>query len=564
MALFDRDKPGSQALLDAAERLIPWLCTLWLTLCAWQALTQDGQFLGEGTDTSWAATGLRHVPLDVLFCLRARPGAALLPALAGDSEPWRLAIHVAMTLPFPWLLADLARGLQIGSPAVAALAGTLSLGLANAMQMGLGSSQSVVVLTFALWLWLVRDKPVSAGAILVLLPLWRPEGGLYALTAAAWSVRHRQWRLVGGQLLVGLPYWLVGAWFHHDVLWPVHFPPSVSRSCVDCGLEAIWGMVAPTLSIGASALALLNVSPLLLPGIGSLFRLQSDEQRPQRSVLQWLSLASVGYVLVATALPHLHVLTSGGARTILIVLPFCALGVAARWAEEDAVSKLQWRSGLALALALWVVAPADHTTGWSTALFALLCGALLFVQFFSPVARMGLLIGFLGVSVAGSKPDEGADKVRVQLAAAREWMGELATKHRKVTVFTDVVDLGYLQGIPSSVRIRAWVRPDVNGHLAAMSNARNGQTARLLALEATHWGAAGPDLAQGDWMLLADDPRGWQALPAALRTQLVVAKSDASVGLCLLRNTGVAQRSTATYNPCTATRVLRQLPMGSP
>jgi hypothetical protein len=218
-------------LADPAATLI--LASVYVVAGAILVVT-DYTLNDEGLLTYYWASWARQDFIPVFFFQRIRPvAAALYLPVSSFGTHWTLAFHVvvaALSLP---MLAATARALGHRLPNLPALVTALSPLYIYGGPAGLSNTDGVIGMVLALYLLCARRRPLLAGLVVGLLPWVRVELVIFcaALALHGLVVRRDRWLLAG---IVAFPllYATAGAFYHHDAMWMVHFPPKASADPV--------------------------------------------------------------------------------------------------------------------------------------------------------------------------------------------------------------------------------------------------------------------------------------------------------------------------------------------
>lgn len=169
-----------------------------------------------------------EAPLPLIFLQKSKPVLALLYALPARLGPLAYQVaHVLVAAVGVVLLHRVAVAIGLRRPWLPALILAASPMYLWSAAAGVSNSDGVAGTVLALWL-LVTRRPLLAGLVLGALPWVRFEAALFcAIIAAAALLRDRSPRLLAGLLCWPLAYGTLGALYHGDVLWFIHFPPNV-------------------------------------------------------------------------------------------------------------------------------------------------------------------------------------------------------------------------------------------------------------------------------------------------------------------------------------------------
>ena len=298
-------------------------------------------------------------PLDGLFALKLHPlaSAALAPVADLSWQTWRW-LHVAFGGLAVALLTDAARSLSRRAW-LAGLVMACSPALVVSGAAGQGNAVGVLVQCAALWL-AARGRRGGFALAVGALPFFRAElalvsalGALFAL----WSWPERRRSTFALTLTIPTLYWLGGALYHGDLLFPAHYPPSPTQGVPH---NDIYGF-PPTLT--ASLLLTLQY----IGYVCAVWPLAFGRRLGARAPLGRLAVACGGLSVVALTLVPL---TGGFAdvpwpRYLLLALPGLALSVAE-------VSRNRYVAGLVAGVvtlaAGWVLTSANQPIPFAGAL----------------------------------------------------------------------------------------------------------------------------------------------------------------------------------------------------
>ncbi|MCA9692055.1 MAG: hypothetical protein KC636_20805, partial [Myxococcales bacterium] len=253
--------PRARRSLAHDPRLAWALAALFFTVGV--ALIRTDRFLHDEGLLSWFFAGiLADEPIATLFFLKARPPLALLYApisgLGLDVFLWLHVLVAALAIP---LMAAVARALGQGAPNLVALALAAPPMMLAAAPSGVGNTDAITGLALALYLLVARRSPAAAGLVAGALPLVRAEITIYVLALALYCLPRARRRFLYALPAVGLALALAGALYHQDVLWFIHYPPTLTSPGQDTPAFGEHGYAQA--SLGQTAGALLSIAPLL-------------------------------------------------------------------------------------------------------------------------------------------------------------------------------------------------------------------------------------------------------------------------------------------------------------
>jgi len=355
-----------------------WLLTVSVVVLGALAIEGDRYLHDEGLLTWYFAQMTATEPAALLFFQKSRPLLSLLYApleLLGLGLTSFLVVHTLVAAAALPLLAATARKLGLGKTAnlAPALLATSALWFACGPA-GVSNSDAVTGLSLVVYLWIVRDRPLAAGALLGALLFARSELALFAVGLGLFSLFHPRTsvRLALGLPLIPALYALCGALYHHDLLWALHFPPALPAPPPETPRFGAGGYGA---ELGTTLIAILSLTPglLLLPAlplrprgpwrmsakaatlVGDASAVADD---PRLRLFAALALA---YLAAIRGLPILGLFNfDDSPRYLLPALPCAALAlalIARRWSDADVGRRATLT--LAIWLALAVVGEAE-------------------------------------------------------------------------------------------------------------------------------------------------------------------------------------------------------------
>ncbi len=223
--------PDSPAILR--DERVPWVLALLFAVAGIEAVLHGRYFHDEGILSWYFASLLGHDPIAGLFFQKLRPALALVyaPVAALGFRPFAL-VHTLVGASAIPLIAALARHFGHRAPNVAALVLASSPLMLAAAPGGHSNADAAAGLVFACWLLFVRKRPGAAGAVLAALLFVRSEIAPFVLIIVGerlWSDRSNNWRLLVGVVAVPGLYALAGSFYHHDLLWALHYPPALAH-----------------------------------------------------------------------------------------------------------------------------------------------------------------------------------------------------------------------------------------------------------------------------------------------------------------------------------------------
>jgi hypothetical protein len=465
----------------------------------------------EGLLTHYGArwAGREFVP--VFFFQRIRPilCALYLPASAGGVHVTLIAHVLVASLSLP-LLAASSRALGHRLPNLPALAVALSPLYFYGGPAGLSNADGVVGICLVVYLLCARRRPFLAGLVVGVLPWIRIELTLFSAAVALHGLFVRRDRvLLAGMPVFPLLYVTAGAFYHHDPLWVLHFPPAAPTD----PSAPMWA----TQRVGARfflepLLALTPVAPLILALRPA--RLQAVE----RTMLFYFVVAAV----LMNVLPTYRLANFGTApRYSMAFLPSLAL-LAGR-----ALDRLWEGERLAPAA---LVAMSVFALWLATRQIDVIAVAILLIAYALIIAAAGLrrepTAAALAVALIAVGPllplrlDVGCP---VYLQPMFEWLRAHRDRLSGPVLTNSQLLAPYVESrLPQlDVRFVAW--SDITGDLLQLSNPANGQRDRIRRLcETDLYGRtlfapiSPDDIPPGTLMALRDDLRLPMLLPDAI------------------------------------------------
>ncbi len=281
----------------------------------------------------------------VFFVQKAKPVLSLLYALPSSGGVlWTMGAHLllsAMALP---LIADFARRLDYRLPNFAALVLGFSPIFFIGGAAGIANNDAIAGTALVLFL-LARGHSLSAGVVLGCLPWIRSELALLVPILwlhAIWIEPNRRFAL--GATLFPLVYALTGAFYHRDILWLLHYPPSSPFNPDNPMWQGL--PIGPQYFLGLVA--------AVTPVAGLVACLPFARLRPLERTLLFYAAVTM---LLLEILPVFRIGNFGGSpRYVSQILPVLALLTARSlevWYEGD--RPRAWAAALAIAATAWSV-----------------------------------------------------------------------------------------------------------------------------------------------------------------------------------------------------------------
>lgn len=326
--------------------------TVWVATALFVAVGVEGisnaRYMHDEALLSWHFAGmLRGAPIPGLFFQKLRPLLALFyaPIWGLGFRAYQLAHLLVGASAIP-LVAATSRALGHRSFAIPALVIAASPLMLITAAAGHSNTDATVGIALGLFLLHVKDRPWASGAVLGAMVLVRSEvAPIIALIALerAWA---RDFRVLIGLSFVPIGYALLGVGYHHDALWVLHHPPTLTAPApnTDWLDDGAW-----TTSLAESALALLCLSPAI--GLALLIA-----PRALASGERGLAIGLAAFVLAIRGLPMVGLFNFDTAPRYLLVALVPAALLVGRFVEtQRAPSRHPPWTPLAVLAALAVV-----------------------------------------------------------------------------------------------------------------------------------------------------------------------------------------------------------------
>ena len=420
----------------------------------------------EGLLTHYWASWARQEFIPVFFFQRIRPvlAALYLPATAFGVHA-TLIVHVLVaSLSIP-LIAATARALGHRLPNLSSLAVALSPLYFYGGPAGFSNVDAVVAMCLVLYLLSARRWPWLAGVVAGMLPWVRPELVIFSAAIALYGVLSEGDRgLLAGMPVFPLIYVPAGALYHHDLLWIVHFPPSMPLEpgylMWEGQLEGARYVLEPLLAVTPLAPAIIAVRPLRLPPI------------------EWTLLVyTVAAAILISVLPLLRVVNFGTApRYSMLVLPGLAL-LAGRvlgswWAgERPALPALV----AVLAFAVWLATRQQDSSAVAVIVLAYVTLVAAILLRSRTTATAVAVVLMAAAIVLPIRRDVGRSTTAPYLDPMAEWLSAHSDQISGPVITNSQLLAPFLQSrLPGlDVRFIAW--NDIVRDLVGLSNPANGQ-----------------------------------------------------------------------------------------
>ena len=206
-----------------------WIALAFFAVCLTWGLASR-RFDDEGYLTFLGARMMAQAPLDALFFQKIHPTLSLVyaPFAAFGWHAFWVA-HVAMSAAVVYFAGAVSRRWWGGGALVAALIVASSTLFLTSAATGLSNSSGVFFLALALFLHRDGSRFRVLAGLVAGAALWtRYEQAPYLLGLLVFDVaRYRDVRFLLAFVAVPSAYWLAGAAYHGDVMWLVHYPPTL-------------------------------------------------------------------------------------------------------------------------------------------------------------------------------------------------------------------------------------------------------------------------------------------------------------------------------------------------
>jgi hypothetical protein len=359
-----------------ADFRVVWAMTLVFVLVGVAAVVSARTLHDEGLLTWYFAGIVVDEPIPGLFWQKLRPPLALFYApFAGASLRMFGVVHVLVSAAAIPMIAAVAR--ELGQrwfviPAFVLASSPLLIITAAA---GHSNADALVGLVAALYLLIVKRRALAAGILLGALVLVRAEIAAIVLVLAAGRLFERDLRFALGMPVVPLAYALLGALYHHDLLWIVHYPPTLMAPAPDTH----WLEVGRRFEqVRGTGIALLCLSPAL--GLIVLLR-----PRALGTFERTLAVALALFLIAIRGLPTLGLFNfDSSPRYLLVCLPLVAL-VIGRQADDAREGRDGGWLALGLLTGVFVVAALGSEPGdWGLLVIAVIATTMALVRFGRP------------------------------------------------------------------------------------------------------------------------------------------------------------------------------------
>ncbi|MGB1013252.1 MAG: hypothetical protein ACPG4T_03880 [Nannocystaceae bacterium] len=472
------------------------------------------RFLHDEGLLSWFfAEIMANKPIDSLFFLKSRPPLALFYApvakLGLDAFLWLHVLLAALCIP---LAAAIARSLGQRAPNLVGAAFAVSPMMLATGASGVGNSDVVVGSLLVLYLLTTRRSPAAAGLMAGVLPFIRAEISIFVLGMAGVAIvewlrsrgssglgdsgdspgKHKVFaqpmRFLAMLPVFGLVLAVAGMVYHQEVLWFLHYPPTL---IVPGEATAPHGKIGYADASPAQTLAaLLSIAPL----VGLLALIPWRRMVP---VERLCLVTGLVFVVAIRGLPlvglfHFDDSPRYALPMILMMIPLGRLANvwqanrdSGRWATVVMGALLVAGIGLqqSEAAPLLLLAVAGWSTVWAVGRLS------------RPRLALGLA-AVLGLIAATSPHLIAATRLESEKHARfhegfADWAGQNSDCVRDCRIITNVYLLaiwGQRDGLfTEDVAIEQLITRDVEEELGKLANHENGQYDTLLGQLRTHY-----------------------------------------------------------------------------
>ena len=472
------------------------------------------RFLGDDVPAAFFFQKLKPV-VSALYAPVARLGVV----------PFEL-VHLLVGASALVLVASTARALGIRRATVAAAVVGFSPLFLVAGPTGLSNGDGVVAVSLCLWLLVGSRRAWPAGLVLGALPWVRAELVLLVVVLLLHEALTRR-RLGFFLACAAFPaaYLLLGALYHHDVLWALHYPPSAPATHAN----PLWQGVRRQGELGNAAASLALVTPAL--ALAWLVR---------RARLHSVELAGGAFALASlvalNVLPRFEAFNFDySPRYLLLALPVLAL-LAAR-ATDGLVDgePPSWAELPAFALALLLADRVRAASGSPVelGLVAAVALALLVARAGAPRVAAAAWVALLlaGPALVSKRMREWGYDGPASLAPMARWVERHPELVAGRAVYTNASCLPtylHLAGLAPDARLFFIAQADHRYEIEALGNPANGQRQAILrSMSRTFYGpladlheARAADLPRDALFLLTRDPRLQAALSEDVSSHL--------------------------------------------
>ena len=469
----------------------------------------------EGLLTYGFARWLFLDPAPAFFFQKIKPitsAVFALPSLGGLNA--MLAVHVLVAALVAPLIVAVARAMGIRAPNLAALIVLVSPLFLLGAAAGISNVDGVVGTTLFLYLAVSRHRDWLAGVVLGCLPWIRYELAPFALVMWLFmAIVERRRGLSLGVVVFPFLYAVSGAAYHRDLLWLVHFGPTMPAAMPG---NPIWAGER----IGLDHV--FGTQLLVTAAVGFAFAVDPRRLSPIERVLLLYAVISM---ILLSALPAVRMWNFGASpRYSLQPLPVFAL-LAARAFDPFVDGPLPSRRLFLVAAVLgtvWLASDGPPAIQAIPILIAYLGAAALASLGWKRTTTIAVAVtACLGLGIQGTQMTTPA-----YVTPAMTWLNEHAADIRGATIYTNSKLLPFriaASGALAGTDVRFIAAPDLLWEIDGLSNPDNGQRDALRRLVRTElYGRSvlsdeiTPDsIPPGSLFVLYDDPRLAPTLPRA-------------------------------------------------
>lgn len=514
----------ARAGLDAVGRhvSVAWVIAATFAALGIADVIAERHLHDEGQLTALFARLLAEQPLDIFFWQKSRPPISLLYAPFAAIGPVAFGTaHVLVAAVGVVAMARIAATLDHRWPNLAAAVLAASPLYFDCAAAGVSNSDGVAFALVGTWLWHCRGRVVLGAALVGMVPWIRAELAPLVLLLAITCPRTQRRRAWSAILAFGVAYGLLGAWFHHDVLWWAYYPPALPEPMAN---HPLWLRQEATLDVAALASTLLALSPVWLLAV---------PWRPRGTIgtLQWVWLGFAAFEIgVLLAMPRWRVFNFDlSPRYLLGVVPAIALGASSAVATLAESSSLRTRVVEmmvllgAAAMALAAARTSTHPTALAAVAILATAIAVGRAGFATAAALVAMALVLAGPVGFGEGAKLRTDRTSPELTLAEQRLTD-DPAYAGRPIYTNLPLLAARLDRERFGVVRYIVQTDQLHEILTLTNPGNGQRARVI--EALRGGFFGepvfPDAMQPDQLpddallVLLDDPRLSSVMPPPL------------------------------------------------
>ncbi|NVB40693.1 hypothetical protein G6O69_22835 [Pseudenhygromyxa sp. WMMC2535] len=495
--------PPGLALL--ADWRAVWVLTAIFVAVGVEAVISGRALHDEGVLTWHYASILGAAPIPGLFFQKLRPVLALCYAPVAPLGFEAFAVmHVLVAAAGIPLAAAIAQRLGVRTFVVPALIMASSPLMLFTAPGGHSNTDAAIGLLLGMYLLWVKERGLAGGAVLSAMLLVRSEVAPLLVAIALERALARDWRPLVGMALVPGIYALAGSLYHRDLLWMLHYPPTLMRPTPNAG----WVQAGELLArLGETATALM----CLTPAVGLIVLLRPRALgREERALAVGLGL----FLLMIRGFPMIGLFNfDASPRYLLVGLPAlalligrhsdCAHGLAGADARDGGVASLV---ALAAATLLGVATLGDEPSRLLLPMVATWAGVMGLSRLGWSRLAAGLWIAVTVLSFPRWRGPSWLEPPRAQLDALEAWwLREGPEAGDEVAVLTNSrlakAWLEHRDLLARPQRVHILFQEDMAFELGALFDREVGQDRALLTAMDEHF--------YGRPVLTRQDPLDW-------------------------------------------------------